>query len=166
MKPVLVSMLPIDKWQEAVIINFRYTYLTQPCNASIVYYLPIEVYGEQHDREVLLRRIVDSLKNHFGEIHAWKRDVAFDNIKGELKQMFDGGRPKVSLVLRMIPEIPVDDYPKYQGKEIFAYDYHLNIHLDYLGQLDQYTKDLLITAPFQLEQEKNIAWGADNIESL
>ena len=55
---------------------------------------------------------------------------------------------------------------KYYGKEIYAYDYHFNIHLDYLGQLDQYTKDLLITGPFQFEQENNIKWGANNIETL
>lgn len=166
MEPLRISMLPIEQWQEAVIIKFRYTYLAQPCNATIVYYFPIEILPERHDREMILDRIVDSLKKLFGEIHFWKRKVAFDNIKEEMKQVYDGGKPKVSLVLRMIPEIPVDDYSKYYEKEIFAYDYHLNIHLDYLGQLDQYTKDLLITSSFQFDQEKNIAWGAENIESL
>ena len=166
MEPLRISMLPIEQWQEAVIIKFRYTYLAQSCNATIVYYLPIEVLPESHDRKMIHERIENALRNIFGEIYVWKRDVAFDNIKGELKQVYDGGRPKVSLVLRMIPEIPVDDYQKYYGKEIYAYDYHLNIHLDYLGQLDQYTKDLLITGPFQFEQEQNIEWGANNIETL
>ncbi len=166
MEPKIIKMLPIEQWQEAVIIKFRYTYLSKPCNATIVYYLPIEVCAERHDRKVILDRIVDSLQNMFGETHVLKRNVAFDNIKEELKQIYDGGRTKVNLVLRMVPDIPVDDYPKYLGKELFAYDYHLNIHLDYLGQLDQYTKDLLITAPFQLDQEKNISWGANNIETL
>lgn len=166
MEPIVISMLPIEQWQEEVIIKFRYTYLAHPCNATIVYYLPIEVYGERHNRELILEIIENSLQNIFGETHVWKRNVAFDNLKGELKQIYDGGRPKVNLVLRMVPDIPVDDYSRYVGKNLFAYDYHLHIHLDYLGQLDQYTKDLLITAPFQLDQERNISWGADNIESL
>ena len=166
MEPIVISMLPIEQWQEAVIIKFRYNFLAQPCNATIVYYLPIEVYGERHDRELILKRIVNSLQNIFGETHAWKRNVAFDYLKGELKQIYDGGRPKVNLVLRMVPDIPVDDYSRYVGKDLFAYDFHLHIYLDYLGQLDQYTKDLLLTATFQLNQEPNISWGADNIESL
>ena len=166
MKPIIIKMLPIELWKEAVIIKFRYTYLEQPCNATIVYSLPIEFPTEKHDREMILDRIVDSLRKIFGEIQVWKRKVAFENIKGELKEIYDGGRPIVNLVLRMIPEIPVEDYPMYCGKEIFAYDYHLNIHLDYLGQLDQYARHLLITGPFQLGQDCDIAWGADNIESL
>lgn len=166
MEAKTIKMLPIEQWQEAVIIKFRYTYLDQPCHATIVYYLPIEVLGERHDRGIILDRIVESLQNIFGETHVWKRNVAFDDLKEELKMIYDGGRPKVNLVLRMVPEISEDDYSKYCGNVFFAYDYHLNIHLDYLGQLNQYTKDLLITAPFQLSEENIIEWGADNIESL
>lgn len=166
MEPIIISMLPIEKWQEAVIIKFRYTHLNHPCNATIVYYLPIDTYDVRHDRGIILDRILESLRNLFGEVYYWKRNVAFDNIKGDLKKIYDGGRPIVNMVLRLIPEIPVDDYPKYYGKDIFAYDYHLNIHLDYIGELDQYSKDLLITFPFQLEQEQTIVWGSNNIETL
>ena len=79
-------MLPIEQWQESVIIKFRYTYLAQSCNATIVYYLPIEVSQDSHDRKMIHERIENALRNIFGEIYVWKRDVAFDNIKGELNK--------------------------------------------------------------------------------
>lgn len=166
MEHIRIKMLPAEQWQEARIIKFRYTHLDRPCNATVVYYLPFEVYGGKHNKDLICERIIESLKNLFGEVNVWKRDVAFDNIKGEIQQIYDGGRPKVNLVVRMIPEIPVEEYSNYYGKDIYAYDYHLNIQLDYLGQLDKYNKDLLITAPFQLGNEADIAWGADSIETL
>lgn len=166
MEQIRIKMLPIEQWQEARIIKFRYTHLDQSCNATIVYYLPLNVNGDNHDNNQICDCLVEALKNMFGEIHVWKKVVAFDNIKSEMQKVYDGGRPKVHLVVRMIPEIPVADYPKFYGKDIYAYDYHLNIQLDYLGNLDKYNKDLQITVPFQLGQEANIAWGMESVETL
>ena len=51
MEQIRINMLPAEQWQEARIIKFRYTYLDRPCSATIVYYLPFEVYGDKHNKD-------------------------------------------------------------------------------------------------------------------
>ena len=166
MAQIRIAMLPVEQWQEARIIKFRYNYLDRPCAATIVYYLPCEIYGDKHDKDLINNLIEESLRSLFGEIYVWRREVFFDNIKGEMQKIYDGGRQKINFVVRMLPEIPVEQYQNYVGKDIFAYDYHLNIQLDFFGQLDKFNKDLLVTVSFPIGQEDHISWGADNIETL
>ena len=166
MEQVVISLLPEDQWQLARVIRFRYTHIDRPCNATVVYFLPFELVGAKHDLDLIDDRITDSLRSCFGEVSIFKRDVMFTTVKENLKIVHDGGRPKISLVIRMTPEIPVSEYPNYVGKTIYAYDYHLNIFLDYIGQIGEYSKDLLITVPYPLTKENTISWGANNIETL
>ena len=166
MEQVEISLLPENEWQLARVIRFRYTHIDRPCNATVVYFLPFELNGIKHDKDLIDDRIIESLRSCFGEVSVFKRDVLFTTVKDNLKILHDGGRPKVNLIVRMTPEIPVNDYPNYVGKTVYAYDYHVNIHLDYIGQLDEFHKDLLITVPYPLNQEKTISWGANSIETI
>lgn len=166
MSTIQISMLPVEQWQIARILRFRYTHIDRPCNATIVYFLPFEGCGDKHDKEIIEQCLYTALKAVFGDMHIIKRDLIFNTTKDEMMKIYDGGRPRINLTIRMTPDIPVEQYSKYSGKTIFAYDYHINVFLDYLGNIDSFNKDLLITSPFSLDDEKTIAWGADNIESL
>lgn len=166
MQQIVFKMLPENDWQVARIIRFRYTHLERPCNATIVYFLPFELYDEKHNCDLVDKCIIEGLKTAFGDINLFKREIFFNNVRDEMSQVYDGGRPIVSLTLRMTPEIPTEEINKYVGKELYGYDFCLNIHLDYLGKIERYSNEMLITIPYPINDIKDIEWGATAIETL
>lgn len=75
-------------------------------------------------------------------------------------------RPKIDLTIRMIPEISVDDYNRYVDQVFYAYDYHIRLLLDYLGNESECLKDFLTTTSFPMDETGSIERGAINVESL
>ena len=161
-----ISMLPLNKWQDAIVLRFHYPYLERSCSATVVYFMPKELEEEHHDVLAINECLQKSLEACFGETIATRKTIAFSNEKQDLVAVCDGGRPKIHLTVRMSPDIPVDLYEQYLGKTFYAYDYHLTIHLGYGGKIEDFNKSLLITTSFSLDKEDSIAWGSTVIESL
>ena len=162
----VLTMLPIEQWQVARIIHFRYSNLDRPCNATIVYFLPYEVCVKKHNINIIDDCIMLTLKNCFGEISNGKRNVMFDIEKSNMQKIYDGGRPKIRLVMRMIPDISEEQLFQSVGKTFFAYDYNLNIQLNYWGEINDYQKEMFVTTSYPLAEEELVAWGSGNIETL
>ena len=105
MGQIEITMLPSEQWQEMNIVKFNYKYLDYPCVATIVYFLPLEQPNCVTDSKIVNETIVESLKNAFGDISVIKKSILFDKVKEDYRKVFDGGRPRVDFIIRMIPEI-------------------------------------------------------------
>lgn len=116
MEHIEISMLPENEWQLARVLRFKYTHIDRPCNATVTYFLPFELNGVKHDTDLIDDRIVEFLKSCFNEVSVFKRDVLFTTVKDNFKAVYDGGCPNVKLVVRMTPDIPVDQFPYYIGR--------------------------------------------------
>lgn len=166
MEPIIISMLPVDQWKRAIIVHFRYLRIDHPCNATAVFFLPFAMNGKQYNIEVIKNCIINALKECGDNLKSVERTVAFEHIKEGMAKVYDGNRPKMDLTIRMIPEIPVDDYNRYVVQVFYAYDYYIRLFLDYLGNESECLKDFLTTTSFPMDETESIEWGALNVESL
>ena len=144
----------------------RYLRIDHPCNATAVFFLPLVLHSKQYNVEIIKNCIINALKECGDNLKSVERTVAFEHIKEDMVKVYDGSRPKIDLTVRMIPEISIDDYSKYVGRIFYAYDYHIRLFLDYLGDESECLKGFLTTTSFPLDDTESIEWGSINIESL
>lgn len=159
-------MLPLEEWKAARIIRFWFKELTCKCIGTIVYTRPFSKDCNMNSTDIIDDSIFMAVQNRYPDAHLFKKDLVWENSYENIERCYTGGRPKTDLTIRMTPAIDPDMMPKFVGKTIYAYDIHLNIFLDYIGDSKNIPSDIFVTKSFPYEDDIVFSRECANVLSL
>lgn len=162
-----IIMLPLDKCKVATIIKFKIKCLNKSCDASIVYFLPLnnECESKLNNFNNIINDALQRIECISSEtIHFENRNILFEEEKNNIFQCYANGRPQVKLKIYLTPNISIDDCYNPRTECIKGYNLILNININTLNGLPSYP--LEIGSEYLMDYKDNLKWCVDNIETL
>lgn len=136
MKDSIISLtnLPINEVKMARILNFTYPFAAKRFNGKVVYFRSINSRVKPGIFDDIDDYIFRAIQQLYDNVSRSEHIILFKEDLDRFKDVYDGGRPKVDLTLLLLPNFPVEDYPKLAGMEIKGYRLKLNVFIS--GLLD------------------------------
>lgn len=163
----ILEALPVQEWKVAKIIRFRFRYHLCDCDGTVVYTRPFTTTYNKDTPDIIDNCILEAIKGQYSDIQTYSKHLIWNNDYSDIQKIYDGGRPKTRLTIRMSPSFDADMLPKLVGRTIYAYDVYLNIFLNYIGDdIKHIPSDIFTTQGFPYEQDKLFSTITSQISSL
>lgn len=151
---IQLVMLPIQDWKVARVIKFRFRDHLCDCGGTIVYTRPLTTTYNKNTLDIVDNSIFQAINNLYPNVQAYSEDLLWENSYSNIQKIYDGGRPKTKLTIRMTPSFEPDMLPKLVGQTVYAYDVCLHIFLDYIGDPKNIPSDLFTTQGFPYNEDQ------------
>ena len=159
-------MLPSQDWKVVKIIKFRFVYHLCNCTGTIVYTRPLSQTYNKDSKDQIDECILQAIGHLYSGVQIDSDNLLWKNQYCQFQRIYDGGRPKTTLTIRMIPDIDVEMMPKFTSRFIYAYDVNLNIFLDYLEDQKNIPSEVFTTGKFSYNDDKLFSKEIQHILSL
>ena len=159
-------MLPSQDWKVVKIIKFRFVHHLCNCSGTIVYTRPLSQTYNKDTNDQIDACILQAIDHLYSGAQIHSDNLLWENQYRQIQQIYDGGRHKTTLTIRMIPDIDMEMMPKLTSQLIYAYDVNLNIFLDYLGDPKNIPSDVFMTGKFSYDDDKLFSEETQHILSL
>lgn len=130
---VQLVMLPIPDWKVARVIRFRFKHHLCDCGGTIVYTRPFTITYNKNTPDTIDTCILAAIQNLYSNVQTYNEDLVWNTSYSDMQTIYDGGRPKTDLTIRMTPSFDSAILPQLVGQTVYAYDIHLHIFLNYIA---------------------------------
>lgn len=163
---VQLVMLPISDWKVARVIKFRFKHHLCDCGGTIVYIRPFTMTYNKNTPDVIDTCILEAIENLYSNVQTYSEDLVWNNSYSNIQQIYNGCRPKTNLTIRMTPSFDPDMLPKLVGQTVYAYDVHLHIFLDYIGNAANIPLNIFTTQGFPYNDDPLFKSEAQQVLTL
>lgn len=163
---VQLVMLPIQNWEVAKIIRFRFREYLCDCDGTIVYTRPFTTTYNKDTSDIIDKCIFEAIKERYSDIQTCSKHLIWNDDYSDIQKIYAGGRPKTKLTIRMIPSIDTNMLPKLAGQSIYAYDVCLNVFLNYIGNPEHIPSDLFTIQGFPYDQDQLFSTLTPQVSTL
>lgn len=161
-----IVMLPFEKWKVARIIKFRFRDHLCDCDGAVIYIRPFTTTYNIENQDIVDNCICEAIKASYSDCQILSKSLEWEHSYSDLTQVYDGGRPKSSLTIRMTPSLSPDLLPKLVGQYFYAYDFKFNVFLDFIGNQENIPQTIFLTHGFPYNEHHLFNTTLDEIETL
>lgn len=163
---VQLVMLPISDWKVARVIKFRFKHYLCDCRGTIVYTRPFTTTYNKNTPDIIDACILEAIKNLYSNVQTYNKDLRWNTSHSDMQMIYDGGRPKINLTIRMIPSFDPAVLSQLVEQIVYAYDIRLHIFLDYIGNIANLPSDIFTTQEFPYNDDSLFKSNAQQVLTL
>lgn len=163
---VQLVMLPIPDWKVARVIRFRFKHHLCDCGGTIVYTRPFTITYNKNTPDTIDTCILAAIQNLYSNVQTYNEDLVWNTSYSNMQTIYDGGRPKTDLTIRMTPSFDSAILPQLVGQTVYAYDIHLHIFLNYIGDIANIPPVIFTTQVFPYNEDSLFKSNVQQILTL
>ena len=99
-------------------------------------------------------------------MQVYSEDLIWNTSYSDIQTIYDGGRPKTNLTIRMTPSFDSALLPQFVGHAVYAYDVNLHIFLNYIGDAANIPPEIFITQGFPHNEDSFFQSNIQQIQTL
>lgn len=96
----------------------------------------------------------------------YSEDLIWNTSYSDIQTIYDGGRPKTNLTIRMTPSFDPDLLPQLEGCVVYAYDVNLHIFLNYIDDVANIPPEIFTTQGFPHNEDSFFQSNIQQIQTL
>ena len=163
---VQLVMLPLSNWKVARVIRFRFKHHLCDCGGTIVYTRPITTTYNKNTLDIIDSCILEAIENLYSNVQVYSENLIWNTSYSNIQTIYDGGRPKTNLTIRMTPSFDSALLPQFVGHTVYAYDVNLHIFLNYIGDAANIPPEIFITQGFPHNEDSFFQSNIQQIQTL
>lgn len=163
---IQLVMLPLSDWKVARVIRFRFKHHLCDCGGTIVYTRPFTTTYNKNNLDKIDTCILEAIENLYTNVQVYSEDLIWNTSYSNIQTIYDGGRPKTNLTIRMTPSFDPDLLPKLEGCTVYAYDVNLHIFLNYIGDATNIPPEIFTTQGFPHNEDSFFQSNIQQIQTL
>ena len=163
---VQLVMLPLSNWKVARVIRFRFKHHLCDCGGTIVYTRPFTTTYNKNSLDKIDTCILEAIENLYTNVQVYSEDLIWNTSYSNIQTIYDGGRPKTNLTIRMTPSFDSALLPQFVGHTVYAYDVNLHIFLNYIGDAANIPPEIFITQGFPHNEDSFFQSNIQQIQTL
>lgn len=163
---VQLVMLPLSNWKVARVIRFRFKHHLCDCGGTIVYTRPFTITYNKNTLDIIDSCILEAIENLYSNVQVYSEDLIWNTSYSNIQTIYDGGRPKTNLTIRMTPSFDSALLPQFVGHTVYAYDVNLHIFLNYIGDAANIPPEIFITQGFPHNEDSFFQSNIQQIQTL
>lgn len=163
---VQLVMLPLSNWKVARVIRFRFKHHLCDCGGTIVYTRPFTTTYNKNTLDIIDSCILEAIENLYSNVQVYSEDLIWNTSYSNIQTIYDGGRPKTNLTIRMTPSFDSALLPQFVGHTVYAYDVNLHIFLNYIGDAANIPPEIFITQGFPHNEDSFFQSNIQQIQTL
>ena len=163
---VQLVMLPLSNWKVARVIRFRFKHHLCDCGGTIVYTRPFTTTYNKNTLDIIDSCILEAIENLYSNVQVYSEDLIWNTSYSNIQTIYDGGRPKTKLTIRMTPSFDSALLPQFIGHTVYAYDVNLHIFLNYIGDAANIPPEIFITQGFPHNEDSFFQSNIQQIQTL
>ena len=110
--------------------------------------------------------ILEAIENLYSNVQVYSEDLIWNTSYSNIQTIYDGGRPKTNLTIRMTPSFDSALLPQFVGHTVYAYDVNLHIFLNYIGDAANIPPEIFITQGFPHNEDSFFQSNIQQIQTL
>lgn len=163
---VQLVMLPLSNWKVARVIRFRFKHHLCDCGGTIVYTRPFTTTYNKNSLDKIDTCFLEAIENLYTNVQVYSEDLIWNTSYSNIQTIYDGGRPKTNLTIRMTPSFDSALLPQFVGHTVYAYDVNLHIFLNYIGDAANIPPEIFITQGFPHNEDSFFQSNIQQIQTL
>ena len=163
---VQLVMLPLSNWKVARVIRFRFKHHLCDCGGTIVYTRPFTTTYNKNTLDIIDSCILEAIENLYSNVQVYSENLIWNTSYSNIQTIYDGGRPKTNLTIRMTPSFDSALLPQFVGHTVYAYDVNLHIFLNYIGDAANIPPEIFITQGFPHNEDSFFQSNIQQIQTL
>lgn len=133
---------------------------------TIVYTRPFTTTYNKNTLDIIDSCILEAIENLYSNVQVYSENLIWNTSYSNIQTIYDGGRPKTNLTIRMTPSFDSALLPQFVGHIVYAYDVNLHIFLNYIGDAANIPPEIFITQGFPHNEDSFFQSNIQQIQTL